>query len=88
MTDEPSESDPTCSEDYTLEESMWHKLSFKIVQKPKGIFLVGPLGELFLAFQMYALEFGFSLLVIHFCLEKSGVGSLGHLTLTLSGLEC
>ena len=43
------------------------------------MFLVWPLGSLFLAFQLVLLEFGFSLLVLHFCLTKSVVGTLSHL---------
>ena len=68
MTDEPSESNITFSEDYNLEESMWNILSFEIVQKIKGLFLVWTLGGLFIAFQISLLEFGFSFLVLHFCL--------------------
>ena len=52
MTDDPSDSNPKFSEDSTLEESIWHILYFEIVQKTKGLFLVWPLGGLFLAFQM------------------------------------
>ena len=36
MTDDPSESNPTCYEDSTLEDSMWRSPSFEIVQKTKG----------------------------------------------------
>ena len=68
MTDDPSESNPTYSEDSTLKESMWHTPSFEIVQKTMGLFLVWHLGGFFLAFQMGLLEFGFYLLVLHFVL--------------------
>ena len=33
MTDEPIDSTKTCSEDSTVEVTMWHILSFKILQK-------------------------------------------------------
>ena len=87
MTVEPSESNKTCSDDSTLEESIFHILSFEIVQKKKGLFLVWTLGGFFLAFQLSLLEFGFSVLVLNFCLEKSVVGTLGHLSFTLSILD-
>ena len=35
---DPSESNLTCSDDSTLEESMWHVIFFEIVQKTKGLF--------------------------------------------------
>ena len=38
MTDDTSEWNPTCSEDSTLEEGMWHILSFGIVQEKGYIF--------------------------------------------------
>ena len=38
MTDDPSESNPKFSEDYALEESIWHTPSFEIVQKKGSIF--------------------------------------------------
>ena len=66
---------------------MWHIVYFEIVQKTKGLFLVWPFGGLFLAFQLGLLEFGFSFLVLHFCLSKSVVGKLSHLSLTLSIME-
>ena len=86
MTDDPSESSPTFYEDSTLEESMWHILSFDIAHKTKGLFLVWPLGGLFLTLQLSLHEFVFSLLVLHFCLAKSVVGNLGQLNLTLGSL--
>ena len=46
-----------------------------------------PLGGFFPAFQLGLLEFGLSLLVLHFCLEKSVVGTLIHLSLTFSSLD-
>ena len=46
-----------------------------------------PLGGFFLASQLVLLEFRFSLLVMHFCLENPVVGTLIHLRLTLSSLE-
>ena len=61
-------------------------MSFDIVQKTKGLFLVWPFGGFFLAFQLGFLEYGLSLLVLHFCLEKSVVRTLSHLSLTLSSL--
>ena len=51
-TFEPSESNPTCSKDSTLEESMWNILLFEKFQNTKGIFLVWPLGGFFLAFKL------------------------------------
>ena len=67
---EPSESNPTCSEDSTIEDIIWHILSFEIFQKTKGLFLVWHLGVLFISFQLGLLEFGFSLLVLHFFLKS------------------
>ena len=49
MTDDPSDSKPTCYGGYIIEESIWNILSFEIMQKIKGLFLVWPLGALFLA---------------------------------------
>ena len=69
ITDDPSESNPTCSEDYTLEESMCHILSFKIMQKIKGLFLMWPLRGFYIALQLSLLEFVFSLLVLIFFLQ-------------------
>ena len=87
MTDDPSWSNPFFSEDSTLEDSMCNILSFKIVHLKKGLILVWPLGGLFLSFQKRILEIGLSLLVLHFCLEKSFVGTLRQLILTFSSLE-
>ena len=87
ITYDPSESNPTCSEFSSLEESMWHILSFEIVQKIKGLFLVWPLKSLFLALQLILLEFGFSLLFLNFCLAKSDVGTLSQFSLTFSILD-
>ena len=84
---DPYESNPTCYEDSALEENMWHTISFKIVQKTEGLFLVWHLERFFLAFQLGLLEFVFSLLVIYSCLAKPFFGTLSHLRLTLSGLE-
>ena len=86
MAVEPSESNPTCSEYSTLEDSMWHILSFEIVQKTKALFLVWTLGGLYLAFQLILLEFGLSLLVVCLCLTESVVGTLSHFSLNLSSL--
>ena len=55
--------------DSTLQESMWHILSFEIVRKTKGVFLVWPLGVLFLAFQLSLFEFVLSLMVLLFFLQ-------------------
>ena len=66
MNVDPSESNPTCYEDSTLEESMWHTLSFDIVHIKKGMFLVWPLGGFFIASQLGLLYFGFYLLVLIF----------------------
>ena len=52
MTDDPSESNPTFSEDSTIEESMWNILYFEIGHKTKGLILVWPLGGFFIAFQL------------------------------------
>ena len=86
MTDDPSQSNPTCSQDSTLEESMWHILSFEKIQK-KGSILVWPLGGFLLAFQPGLLEVGLYLLVLNFCLAKSVFGTLSQLSLILSILE-
>ena len=66
---------------------MWDILYFEIVHKTKGVFLVWPLGGLYLAFQLSILEFGFSLLVLIFFLAKSVVGTLIQLKFNLSSLE-
>ena len=87
MTVDPSESNITCSEDYTLEESMCHILSFDIFQKTKGLFLVWTLGGFILVFRLGLLEFGLSLLVLNFCPPKSVVGTPSHLKLTLSSMD-
>ena len=73
---------PTLSEYSTLEES----ILFEKIQQTKGLFLVWPLGVLFLSFQMGLIGFGLSLLFMHFYLSKSTVGTLNHLSLTLSSL--
>ena len=70
ITIDPSESNPTCSDSYTLEESMWHILYFEILQKKKGLFLVWHWGGFFIGFQLGSLEFGLSLLIMHFCLQS------------------
>ena len=64
ITDYLSESNPNCSEDYTIEESMWHIIYFEIAHKTKGLFLVWTLGGFFLAFQLGLVEFIFPLLVM------------------------
>ena len=56
MTDDPSESNKTCSEDFNLEESMSHILFFEIAHKTKGIFLVWNLGGFFIDFQLRLIE--------------------------------
>ena len=87
MTVDPSDTNPTGSEDSTLEDIMWQIQYFEILQKTKGLFLVWTLGLFFLALQMSFLEFGFSILVLQFFLAKSVVLTLGYLSLTLSILE-
>ena len=87
INDDPSESNSTYSEDPTLEDSMWYILSFEIVQKRKGIFLVRPLGVFFLALHIGLLEFGFYLLVLHSFLANSVFGTLIQLILNFSILE-
>ena len=84
MTDDPLDSNPPCSKDSTLEESMWHIPSFWNSAEKNCLFLLWPLGGFFLAFQLRLLEFGFSLLVLHFCLSNSVVGNISQLSLTLS----
>ena len=68
ITVDPSESNTTCSEDSTIEESIWYILPYESVQNKKGLFLVWPLGVVFLTLQMGLLEFGLSLLVMIFFL--------------------
>ena len=51
------------------------------------MFLVWPLGGLFLAFQLGLSDLELSLLVLHFCLAKSAVVTLIYLRLNLSILE-
>ena len=87
MTDDPSESNPTFSVDSTLEDNTRYILYFKSVQKTKVIFLVGPLGGIFIAFQLGLLVFGFFLLALHVCFSKYIVVNLRHLSLILSILE-
>ena len=87
MTDEPIDSDSNLSDNSTLKESIWHTLSFEIVQKIKGIFLVWPLRGFNIDFRLGLIEFASSLLVLHFFLEKSGVYTLRHFSLTLSSLD-
>ena len=52
MTDDPSDSNPYCFRDLTIQESMFHILSFEILKKTKGLFVVWPLGGIFLAFRL------------------------------------
>ena len=66
---------------------MWHILSFEIVQKKKGLFLVWPLGELFFAFQLSLICFELSFLVLQFCISKSVFDTLIHFILTLIILD-
>ena len=66
MNVDTSESNPTCSEYSTIEESMWNILPFEILQKTKGLFLVWTFGGFFIALQLGLLEILFSLLVMHF----------------------
>ena len=66
MTFKTSYSNQTCSEYSTLEEIMWHILSFEIVHKTKVLFLVWRLGGGFPAFQLGLLEFVFSFIVLYF----------------------
>ena len=66
MTYDPYELNTTFSEYSTHEESTWHVLTFEMLHKIKGLFLVWPLGGFFIAFQLGLIEFGFSLLGIHF----------------------
>ena len=53
ITDDPLESNKTFSKYSTPEEIIWNTLSFEIAQKTKSLFLVWPLGGLFLAFQLH-----------------------------------
>ena len=64
------EYDKTCYDYYTLEETMWNILSFEIIQKTKGLFLVWTLGGFLLAFQMSLLEFELFLLDLYFILRS------------------
>ena len=57
------------------------------MHKTKGLFLVWPLGGFILASQPGLIEFGLSILVLHFCLERLVVGTLIYLGLTLISLE-
>ena len=76
ITVDPSELNPTFSEDSTLEDSMWNIISFGIVKNTKSLFLVWPLGDLFLALQLGLLELELSLLVLHFFLSNSFLAPL------------
>ena len=51
------------------------------------MFLVQTLGGFFLAFQLVLLHFGLYLLFLHFCFEKSAIGTLRNLSSTLIILE-
>ena len=84
ITYDPPESNPTCSKDSTLEEIMWNIISFEILQKTKGLYLVWHLGGFFIALQLSLLEFGFSLLVLSFCLSKSVFSILIQFSLTFN----
>ena len=66
---------------------MWYILSFGILQKKKGMFLVGSLEEFFLAFKLGLSESLFSFLVLYFCLSRSVFGTLMRLNLNLSIIE-
>ena len=61
--------------------------SFEIFQKKNGMFLVWTLGGFCIDFKLCLLEFGLSLMVLHFFLAGSVVGTLIHLRLALSSLE-
>ena len=87
MNFDTSESNKNCSENSTIEEIMWYILSFEIMQNTKGLFLVWPLGEFFIAFKLGFLEFGLYLLVLHFCLAKSVFGTLIHFSLNFGILD-
>ena len=56
INDDPSDSNPNCSEDSTLEESMWHTRSFENLNK-MGLFLVWYLGGFFIALHLILLGF-------------------------------
>ena len=87
MNDDPSESNPTCSEDSTLEDNMWNILSFVILHLKKGPFLVWPLGGFFFAFQLDLIGLRLSFLVMLFFPAKSVFGNLILLRFTLISLE-
>ena len=87
MNVDPSESNPTCSKYFNIEEIMWHILSLEIELKKKVIFLVWPLAGFFHDFQLRLLEFGFYLLVLVFYFSESVVGTLSYLRLTVRILE-
>ena len=78
MTVDPWESNETCYDYSTLEESMWHFISFEILHNTKGLFLVWPLGGLFLEFQLGLVEFLLYLLVLIFFLQSQ---LLSHLSI-------
>ena len=86
MTVDPLESNTNCSWYSSHGESMWNILHFEIAQK-KSMFLMWPLGGLFLALQLGLLEFGLYLMVMYFFLANSVVGTIRHLILNLSSLE-
>ena len=65
---------------------MWNIRSFENVRYKKVLFLVWPFGGLFIALQLGLIGFGFSLVVIKFCLEKSEVVTLSYLSLNLISL--
>ena len=87
MTDDPSESNPTCSGYSTLEESIWDILYFDFFQKTKGMLLVWPLVGFFLSSNWVYLNLYSPSLLFIFCIEKSVVCTLSHLRLTFSILE-
>ena len=82
-TDDLSESNPTCSDYSTLEDSIWHILYFEIMYKTKDLFLGWPFGGVFLALQLVLLEFGLYLLIMPSCMLKSIFGTLNQLSLAL-----
>ena len=86
MTDNSSESNPFFLVFHSWREYMAYPFLWNCAEK-KGLFLVWPLGGLFIAFQLSLLEILLSLLVLYFCLEKSVVGTLIQFRLTLSSLK-
>ena len=87
MTIFTSESNPTCSEDSTLEESMWHIMYFVIVHKTKGIYFGVAFGRI-----IYLNPTELTWILIFppgsdFCLAESVVGTLSQLISTFIILD-